>query len=93
MSTSVIFMRYKEILTKKVEEEKREEKKQEKLKEAAGISDSTITVKKNTAWIIFKNIIRNILSTVKYVLVAIGVLTIIEPNMRTAFLSILQKIF
>lgn len=93
MSISEDFMRYKEILTKKVEEEKREERKQERLKEVAGISDSTVTVKRNTAWIIFKNVIQNLLSIVKYVLVAIGVLTILEPNIRMAFISMLQKFF
>lgn len=79
-------MRYKTILAKKIEEEEREDEKQRELQEKAGIQDENIIVKKNPAPVILKHTLISLLNVIRYILVAIGVLAVAEPNLREALI-------
>ena len=80
-------MRYNAILDKKIEIEKTEDDKQQKLREKAGVTDETVTVKHNTGKMIFHHVLLNLLGVIRYVLAAIGILTLLEPTIRAALIA------
>lgn len=87
-------MRYKDILNKRIENELKEKKKEEKLKRSAGLTEAeNVTVRRNTGNRIARNIIFGFLAVIRYILAAIGVLTLLEPTLRVLFLSQLMSLF
>ena len=84
-------MRYKSILASKIEEEEKLNLKQEKLKEQNGIEED-VTIKKRTAGHLLKGIGFGVLTIIRFALCAIGILTLIDPALREAFISSIQNI-
>lgn len=84
-------MRYKSILASKIEEEERLNQKQEKLKERNGIEED-VTVKKRTAGHLLKGMGLGLLTVIRFLLCAIGTLTLIDPALREALMLSIQSL-
>lgn len=80
-------LRYKTILAAKVEEERKEALQQEKLKEKNGITEKEVVVKKRTGKQFSKAVLIGLLNLIRFALAMVGVLVLIDPTLREAFLQ------
>lgn len=78
-------MRYKTILAAKIEEEKKEALQQNKLKKKNGITEKNVVVKKRTGKQFLCTILMGLVNLIRFVFAAIGILAMIEPTLREAF--------
>lgn len=84
--------KYKNILVRKLEEEKTEEKEQERLRKESGIKNKAYTLRERS----MKSYLRSVLEGIGYALYMalafLGVLTVLHPEARSVLIAIVKNI-
>lgn len=88
--------KYKKELVSKIVEEQKFQKKQSKLKEKYGLSDNVVIIEKdNMIKFLFRLVestIQKMATIILLILAIIGLFTLLYPEIRNAFLEIVNQI-